>query len=80
MLTRYIEVAMSRARVEWLDDSHEYYAEIPELAGVWATGASRESCEVELREVLEEWLALGISLHHRLPVLDGVDVNVEAVA
>ncbi|MGA7669774.1 MAG: hypothetical protein WBW04_05090 [Nitrolancea sp.] len=80
MLTRYIEAAMRRARFEWLADSNEFYGEISELPGVWATGVSRESCETELRDVLEEWLALGISLHHQLPVLDDIDVNVEAIA
>lgn len=80
MLTKYIEAAMSRARYEWLADSSEYYGEISELSGVWATSSTCESYVTELRDVLEGWIALGLALHHQLPVLDGVDVNVQAVA
>ncbi|HEX3722638.1 MAG TPA: hypothetical protein VHV31_07590 [Nitrolancea sp.] len=80
MLTRYIEAAMRQARYEWLTESNEFYGEIVETPGVWATGATRESCTEELQEVLEDWIVLGLSMHHRIPVIDGVNVNVEAVA
>ena len=33
-----------------------------------------------LAEVLEEWILLGISLHHPLPVIDGIQVIVGQVA
>jgi predicted RNase H-like HicB family nuclease len=80
MLTRYIETAMRRARYEWLAESNEYYGEIAELPGVWATGATRDSCAEELQEVLEDWIALGLAMHHQFPVIDGINVNIEAVA
>ncbi len=80
MLTRYIEAAMRRARYEWLDDACEFYGEIAELPGVWVTGSSREECEKELREVLEDWISLGLTLHHQFPTIDGVDITVDAVA
>lgn len=79
MLTRYIEAGMDRARFEWLPETHVYYGEIPELPGVWATGDTIDECRDELREVLQDWIVLGLSIHSSLPVLDGIDVNVEAV-
>lgn len=38
MPTEYIAVAMRHARNELLPDGERVYAEIPELAGVWANG------------------------------------------
>ena len=80
MLTRYIEVALEHSQYEWLEESGEFYGEIPELPGVWATGSTMEECRAELREVLEECIALGLSMNHYIPVLSGVDVNVETVS
>jgi predicted RNase H-like HicB family nuclease len=80
MLTAYIEAAMRHARFEWLDDSREWYGEIPELPGVWATTDSQEECRVELREVLEGWIALGLRHGHDLPPVDGRTINVAAVS
>jgi predicted RNase H-like HicB family nuclease len=80
MLTRYIEVAIEHGQYEWLEESHEYYGEIPELPGVWATGSTMDECRTELKEVLEEWIAMGLSMNHHIPVLSGVDVNVEPVS
>jgi predicted RNase H-like HicB family nuclease len=58
---------MQHARLEWLEDSQEFYGEIPELPGVWATGPTIDACREELQEVLEEWVALGLSMGHRIP-------------
>lgn len=69
MLSAYIQAAMDRARYEYLPDDRLYYAEIPELPGVWASADHEEDLATELREVLEGWIVLGISLHHPLPIL-----------
>ena len=57
---------MRLAKYEYLPEDGVYYGEIPPLAGVWATGETVEDCQRELREVLEEWVALrrrwGLSL------------------
>lgn len=71
---------MARARYELLADSGEFYGEIPGLDGVYATGTTLEGCREQLAEVLEDWVALGISLHHRLPPIDGVELSVGNVA
>lgn len=80
MLSRYIAAAMTHAQVEWLPNDREYYGHIPGLDGVWATGETEISCREELQSVLEDWLALGLHLHHHLPVVDGIDINVATVS
>jgi predicted RNase H-like HicB family nuclease len=58
MLAQYLDAAMRLAQYEYLTEDGVYYGEIPPLAGVWATGKTLEDCQQELREVLEEWVAL----------------------
>jgi predicted RNase H-like HicB family nuclease len=53
MLTAYIQAAMGHAVYEWLPDDGIYYAEIPELAGVWASGATQEELPGKLQAALE---------------------------
>lgn len=79
MLTEYIRAAMRHSRCEGLPGDRIYYCEIPQLAGVWASGETEEAARTELQEVLEDWIALGLSLHHPLPAIDGVEVKVEGV-
>jgi predicted RNase H-like HicB family nuclease len=76
MLTAYIEAAMKHARFEYLDEDREWCGEIPELAGVWAVGASEAACRAELQSTLEGWLALGLQLGHDIPAIDGHVVRV----
>ena len=79
MLTRYIEAAMRYASCEQLEDA-TWYCEIAPCSGVWANEDTRESTMVELQSVLEDWIAVGLSLHHALPTIDGVSIAVERVA
>ena len=74
MLTEYIQAALQRADYEKLDDG-TYYGEIPGLQGVLANARTLEECRIQLREVLEDWILLGLRLGHTLPVLDGIDLN-----
>ncbi|MFH7242682.1 MAG: type II toxin-antitoxin system HicB family antitoxin [Spirulina sp.] len=81
MLTRYIQTAMHQAVYELLDDG-TFYGEIPTCPGVISNGTTLEACREDLQSVLEEWLILGLHLGHRLPTLNGLDINpaVEEVA
>ena len=74
MLTAYITAAMDHAQFEWLPSDQEWYGSIPVTPGVWATGATREACHTELREVLEDWLLLGLRLGHDIPPIDGISL------
>ena len=77
MLTKYIQAAMRKAKYEILPEDGSFYGEIPGFAGVWANAESLEACREELEEVLEEWLLLGISRNHPLPVLDGMELTIK---
>lgn len=76
MLIDYIQAAMGHATFKTYPDG-TYFGEIPGLQGVWATGPTLEACREELQEVLEDWIKIGLYLHHTLPVVDGIDVNVK---
>ena len=77
MLTKYIQAAMRKAKYEILPDDGSFYGEIPGFDGVWANAETLEACREELEEVLEEWLLLGISRNHPLPVVDGIELTIK---
>ncbi len=70
---------MRHARCEWLPDDGVFFCHIPELPGVWASGDDEGTTRTEVQEVLEDWIALGLSMHHDLPTLDGIAITVERV-
>ena len=77
MLSKYIRAAMARAAFKRLPESGLFFAEIPDLQGVWASADTLEAAHAELQEVLEDWIALGLSMHQHIPVIDGIDINIE---
>jgi len=80
MLTAYINAAMRSAHYELLKDGEGYIGTIPTLQGVWANADTLEACRDELREVLEEWIILGLKMNHHIPLIDGIELNFERVA
>jgi predicted RNase H-like HicB family nuclease len=66
MLTKYIEVAMKRARCEVLEDG-AYFGRITRLKGLWANGPSLEACKQGLSEALEDWLVTRLRHNDPLP-------------
>jgi len=80
MLTEYIKAAMRHARYEILPEDGGYYGEIPELPGVWANSDALEACREELREVLEDWIALGLAQGSPIPPIDGIAITVKLPA
>ena len=76
MLTKYINAAMNTARYEIMEDVN-YYGEIPPCPGVWASGKTLEKCREELQEVSEEWLILKLKDGYPIPVIAGIDLQVE---
>ncbi|MEX2599581.1 MAG: type II toxin-antitoxin system HicB family antitoxin [Dehalococcoidia bacterium] len=77
MLTEYIQAALRQAKYEILPEDNEYYGEVPALQGVWATGDTLEACREELREVIEDWLLISFSKGLPVPVIDGIDLNLD---
>ncbi len=80
MLTAYIQAAMKRATIRYLDEDGCYYGEIPGIEGVWADGPSADECRATLQEVLEEWIMVSLVQHLPIPAIDGVRLTVEKVA
>ena len=77
MLTTYIEKALEHATFEGPEDG-QWYGEIALCPGVWATSNSKEKCQQELQEVLEEWLILKLRDNDPdIPVIDGIRLTVE---
>jgi predicted RNase H-like HicB family nuclease len=80
MLLEYIQAALGRAKYEILPDEGNYYGEIPECNGVYASAKSLEECRKELREVLEEWVLFRVHKNLPLPVINGIDLLVKEIA
>jgi len=79
MLTDYLQKAMRKARYEILEDG-TYYGEIPGFKGVFDDADSLEACREQLQEVLEGWILLGLRLGHKLPTVDGIDLEMHKEA
>lgn len=79
VLTQYVEKAMAQAHYEIMENGR-YWGEVPALRGVWAEGETLEQCRQTLREVLEDWLLVGLRLGHTIPVIEGIDLNRKAEA
>ncbi len=77
MLTNYIQAAMRKAHYEILPDGEGYFGSIPDLQGVWANADTLEVCREELREVLEEWILIGLKMGHSIPQIDGIEIKVK---
>jgi len=76
ILTDYVNRAMAEAEYDKLEDD-TFAGRIPACPGVIAFGLTLSACEAELRSTLEDWLLMGLKLHHSLPVVGGIDLNVE---
>ena len=79
MLTEYILAALRQARYEILEDG-TYYGEIPSCQGVYANAERLENCREQLREVLEDWIVLGLRMGHSFPTIADVSLSVEKEA
>ena len=75
MLTQYLQAALDLARYEIIDDEEPYYGEVPELSGVWATGATLETCRRALASAIEDWLLFSIAKGLPVPALAGLSLR-----
>jgi hypothetical protein len=72
----YLDRAMAAAVYDKLEDG-AFAGRIPLCRGVIAFAATLYECEAELRSTLEDWVLMGLKLKHPLPVIDGIDLNME---
>jgi len=82
MFAEYIAAALEQAEYEIIDDPEPYYAHVPGLPGVWATGKTFEECRRELISTIEGWIVLGLRMGQAIPSIGGrtIDVSVEPVS
>jgi predicted RNase H-like HicB family nuclease len=76
VLSEYVERAMAQAEYDKLEDG-AFSARIPVCPGVVAFASSLKESEEELRSTLEDWILVGLKLHHHLPVIGSIDLNKE---
>jgi predicted RNase H-like HicB family nuclease len=69
-LKEYIDLALTRAKFETIEDEEPFFAEIPGLAGVWATGRTQDECRKNLHEVIEDWIEVRQRRGLQIPSLD----------
>jgi len=75
MILQYIEKALSYARYEIIEDTNPYYGEVPELAGVWATGPTLEECRKNLVDVIEGWIIIRLKRGLPIPPIDNCTID-----
>lgn len=76
IIAKYARLAVRGAELKQLQDG-EFFAEIPDLRGVWARGSTRDEALRELKEVVEDWAHLKIQDADKdLPVVGGINLNV----
>jgi predicted RNase H-like HicB family nuclease len=80
MISQYLAAALGKARYEFLSDDGSYYGEIPGFEGVYSNAGTLELCREELQEVLEEWILFRVSRNLPLPVVDGHELTIRAIA
>jgi len=80
MLTDYLHAALKQTHHEILPDDGSFHGEIPGFQGLWANAETLGACRAELREVLKEWVLLGVATHEAWPIADGLELAVKKVA
>ncbi len=73
-LTEYVERAMASAFYDKLADG-TFSVRIPKCRGVVAFGGRLRECQDTFRSTVEDWILVGLKMGHRLPVIDGIDLN-----
>lgn len=71
MIIEYIEAALNKAHYEIIEDKEPFYAEVPGLEGVWASGKTLEECRKKLAEVIDDWIVVRLRRGMKVPPLDG---------
>ena len=75
MLTEYIQAGLRGAHYELMENAR-FFGSIPSCEGVWGEGTTLEETREDLRGAFESWIAVGLRLGHKLPVIASIDINV----
>ncbi len=69
----YMRAAMRHAVIEPMEGEGEWFAYIPQLPGLWATGRSVEDAKQDLFEALDGWLHVNTFVgKNEPPRIDGL--------
>ncbi|MBI5399255.1 type II toxin-antitoxin system HicB family antitoxin [Candidatus Saganbacteria bacterium] len=66
MIMEYVGAALEKARYDMINDKEPFYAEVPGIEGVYASGKTLEKCRKNLAEVIDGWIV--VRLRRGLPV------------
>lgn len=75
MLLEYIQTALEHAHYEIFEDEESCYGDVPQLAGVWATGRTLEEFRRNLAEAIEDWVLFGIAKGMPIPALGQLTIH-----
>jgi predicted RNase H-like HicB family nuclease len=77
MFAGCIQAALEKAQYKLIDNGDEpYFADVPELDGVWATGHTIEDARRNFIEALEDWIAAHLLWNLALHPIAGQTINV----
>ncbi len=76
MFAEYIQAALERAEYKIIEDEEPFFATLPELPGVWASGKTIEECRKELISVIEGWVLLKLRMGRSIPPIGGITIRV----
>jgi predicted RNase H-like HicB family nuclease len=74
MLIQYIHAAMRHAKYEHMENGR-FFGHIPKCKGASGEGKTLEECREDLEGALQDWIVIKLSFDHKLPVVDGIDIN-----
>ena len=76
MILDYLSAALESAHYELIEDEEPFYASVPGLGGVWATGKSLEECRRNLSSAIEDWILFSVRMGAPLPPVAGVSLTI----
>ena len=76
MILDYLSAALERAHYELIADDEPFYASVPGLEGVWATGSSLEDCRRNLTSAIEDWILFSVRMGVSLPPIGEVSLSI----
>jgi predicted RNase H-like HicB family nuclease len=75
-MLQYMENGLNHAQYEKMENG-EWFATIPGLSGLWATGKTVEEARKDLVEALDGWIEASTKSGFRIPDIDGVSLHSE---
>lgn len=75
-MLQFMDAAINQAHYEKMEDG-EWFATIPGLTGLWATGNSVEAARKDLIEALDGWIEVSEKSGYRIPDINRISLYSE---